>query len=166
MKSGHYVVLSFLVIAMFVISGCTNDLEATGAAQGGKGGKGSTECNDKKDNDGDGQCDHHGCTQGKGRNNITLPADSDCSSTDDNSESPGCTPTAEVCDGVDNDCDGSVDEDLTQACGSDVGECAAGAQTCSGGAWGSCVGEVGPSVEVCNNLDNDCDGVVDNGCVQ
>ncbi|UCF89447.1 MAG: hypothetical protein JSV70_04215, partial [bacterium] len=46
---------------------------------------------------------------------------------------------------------------------SGVGECQEGAQTCSAGAWGSCSGEVLPSAEVCDGLDNDCDGVVDNG---
>jgi hypothetical protein len=31
------------------------------------------------------------------------------------------------------------------------------------GTWGTCVGEIGPQPETCNNLDDDCDGVVDNG---
>jgi len=37
-------------------------------------------------------------------------------------------------------------------------------QTCIGsefGTWGPCVGGVAPSVEVCDGLDNDC-----NGCVE
>jgi len=73
------------------------------------------------------------------------------------------TPTAEVCDNLDNDCDGSVDESLTQYCytgstGTDgVGVCHGGNQTCTAGAWGACVGEVIPSAEVCDGLDNDCD---------
>src|SRR5690606_31404433 len=47
-----------------------------------------------------------------------------------------CTPTGdEICDYIDNSCDGQVDE---------------GCETCS--------------PEVCDGTDNDCDGVIDNGC--
>jgi len=52
---------------------------------------------------------------------------------------------------------------------SGVGACVAGTQSCakSGefGKWGDCVGPVGPSPDTCGDgIDNDCDGVVDNGC--
>jgi len=57
---------------------------------------------------------------------------------------------------------GCVDGAMQQ-CGSDVGACVSGVKTCSGGVFGPCVGEVGPSAEVCDGVDNDCDGVVDNG---
>jgi hypothetical protein len=53
-------------------------------------------------------------------------------------EGPGtgcaCTPSAEVCDGADNNCDGQIDE---------------GGVCCT------------PSDEVCDGKDNDCDGTVD-----
>ena len=73
----------------------------------------------------------------------------------------GCVPTgAEVCDNSDNDCDGAIDEGLTRSCGSDVGVCRAGTETCSAGAWVGCTA-TGGGPEVCNNLDDDCDGRVD-----
>jgi len=45
--------------------------------------------------------------------------------------------------------------------GSNVGECRSGKQTCSSNAWGACAGCTGPSAEICDNRDNDCDAQVD-----
>jgi hypothetical protein len=72
-------------------------------------------------------------------------------------------PGSETCDGVDNDCDGSTDEDLNRTCGTDEGVCSTGTETCSGGSWGSCVGATGASSEICDGLDNNSDGRVDEG---
>ena len=44
-----------------------------------------------------------------------------------------------------------------------VGICKSGSQTCKGGLWGPCTGEVTPQPEVCNGLDDDCNGKVDDG---
>jgi hypothetical protein len=72
-----------------------------------------------------------------------------------------------ACDAMDNDCDGTTDEDCPctdgamQSCGSDVGACVAGEQTCAGSMWGVCAGETGPMGEVCDGEDNDCDGMED-----
>jgi|GEM_PF-701014 len=72
-------------------------------------------------------------------------------------------PTMEVCNGLDDNCDGPVDEGLTRACGSAVGSCRAGTQACAAGAWAACAGAVGPTTEVCNGLDDNCNGAVDEG---
>ncbi|MSQ84465.1 MAG: hypothetical protein EXR77_16555 [Myxococcales bacterium] len=88
----------------------------------------------------------------------------------------------ELCDGKDNDCDGATDEGLAYTqqdgkvvgvgqpcdgvgiCGSGVVECTAGktdSATCSTDPNGS---KKGDALEKCNDLDDDCDGLVDEGC--
>lgn len=67
-------------------------------------------------------------------------------------------PTAEVCDGVDNNCNGVVDENLTQDCSN---ACGKGEATCSSGKWANCTAPI-VGTEICNGKDDDCDGIIDN----
>jgi len=70
-----------------------------------------------------------------------------------------------TCDGIDDDCDGDVDEDylpLEITCG--VGGCeAVGTTTCVDGVVGEECTPAEPSAEVCDGIDNNCDGDVDEG---
>ena len=87
-------------------------------------------------------------------------------------------PQAETANGLDDDCDGVVDNPSPQtdclpgvmttcytgAPGTQgIGICKSGSLTCgTDGFWGTCIGAVLPQPESMNGLDDNCDGVVDN----
>jgi len=70
-----------------------------------------------------------------------------------------------TCDGFDDDCDGSTDEDaVDQPCPLIEGVCAGTLRSCQAGAWTAC--DYGPAYtegldSSCDQTDNDCDGLTD-----
>ena len=86
-------------------------------------------------------------------------------------------PRPEVCgNSLDDDCDGAADdgctctEGNTRPCGYNLdddgvaaGMCRSGIQTCLDGRWAVCLDAIGPAEEVCDGLDNDCNGDCDDG---
>ena len=144
-------------------------------------------CYDGIDNDCDGQADEGFDLDGDGHMDVAReywdddeelkPCGLDC---DDSN--PNVHPDAqEICDGIDNDCDGQVDEvpETLGECEPDVPDdidlgslvvnnsisacrwssgkikCIDGVEVCQGAEF------VGPSPEICDGFDNDCDGEID-----
>jgi len=86
----------------------------------------------------------------------------------------------EKCNNFDDNCNQQIDEDLYGACYTGpegtlmVGICVPGEMTCDAGTWGNyneqeefvpyyCKDEIVPQDEICNGLDDDCDGIADWG---
>jgi len=89
-------------------------------------------------------------------------------------------PGIEVCNGIDDNCNGVVDEGINNGCGgvcqlpvyvytpcdgADADLCQEGVYMCDGLNNVVCVETTPVEVEVCNGRDDDCDGVIDNGCI-
>ncbi|MCP4872413.1 MAG: hypothetical protein GY898_27250 [Proteobacteria bacterium] len=129
---------------------------------------GNTEVCDAQDNDCGGDVDEgfDADTDGVttcGPDGVTGNLDDDCDDTD-----PDNYPTNdESCEGFDNDCDGDVDEDFDLDSDNypdeNEAECASNLPSssldCDDGSF-----SVNPgATEICNTVDDDCDGTVDDG---
>src|SRR3989304_804962 len=90
-----------------------------------------------------------------------------CGPVDCNDNNSSINPGAnELCDGKDNNCNGAIDEgfDIGIVCSTGIGACETiGTKICaSDGLSTVCNATPGTqSMEVCDNIDNDCDGAVD-----
>ncbi len=152
-------VLCALLLAAVGLAACG---AKTGLDLGGEAGPGS---DGDADSDGDAEVD------------AEVDADPDEQEADLDADD-GCVPVDDLCgrtevcgDGDDDDCDGHADQGcrcepgMVQRCFAGppgrrgVGACSDGEQTClMSGFWGPCEGGILPREDVCNGLDNRCDG--------
>ena len=91
--------------------------------------------------------------------NDGFPDEDDCAPLDA-AVNPNAT---EMCDEIDNDCDGTVDQDPSKSCGTD-GVCDQGVPTsCVDGSAHCDYDSIDTwcDYDICDELDNDCDGLVD-----
>ncbi len=151
---------------------CTTICDSTGTSTCGAGCTFGTctapaEACNGVDDDCDGTCDNgFPCCAGRG-----SPCMTSCGSSGTRACASDCTfetmcvPPAEICNGLDDDCDTMVDDGFactppsTQFCTTSCGS--TGTQICDASCgWGMCT----PPTELCNGVDDNCDTAIDEGC--
>ncbi|MEM0465928.1 MAG: MopE-related protein [Candidatus Pacearchaeota archaeon] len=71
-------------------------------------------------------------------------------------------PIEEVCNNIDDDCDGIIDNNIDYAIdGIEIGNCKPEIKACYLGEWITIQNKTEPVEEICNNIDDDCDGIID-----
>ncbi|MFT5444319.1 MAG: hypothetical protein ACI8W3_003374 [Myxococcota bacterium] len=106
------------------------------------------------------------CDEGNPGQNNACDTNADACNNVGVCENSDPNPLGETCNGVDDDCNGDVDDIPATACGTGLpGVCHAGTQVCAtDGSGATCEPVVTPGAqaEVCDDgMDNDCDGYID-----
>ena len=171
-RAGRAIGCAAYVAWVVALSGCTADNGEDGGTDAvvadARVVDGGADGGDGHDGAADAAVPDAGCSEGE----VRPCADSSCvngTQTCVEGEWAACEGTAERCNALDDDCDGDTDEDfleLDTPCTAGVGACAAtGTFRCApdgeGVECGAAPGQ--PRTPRCNGVDDDCDGVVDEG---